>query len=435
MEKEEINKIEIRSEEVQEILGRPPRWVIRWGITVIFIVIAVIFIGSYFFKYPDVINSTIIVNTENLPANVVAKTNGKIVALFIKDKQKVKKDNILAIIENPANFDDVVRLKIKLDSVNIKSILLKDSMKTIQFNESYILGDLQTSYIGFLKGLKDYQIFIESDFQHKKINSLKNQISKYNTLLSRLSKQSNIMDKQLDIAKQQHSRDSALYKNSTISKIDFEKSENALLQSKYSYESAKSSLDNTRITISQIEQNILELQQQYDEQKQQLELALNNNYEALKNQIKTWEQTYLLKSPIDGKVTFTQYWSVNQNVKAGDNVITIVPEKEAKIIGKIKLPIQGSGKVKVGQKVNIKFANYPYMEYGMVKGIIKSISLVPMDANYTVEVELPEGLKTNYNKTLIFSQEMQGSAEIITDDIRLIERFLNPLKAVWKKNI
>jgi len=432
---EEINKIEIRSEEVQEILGKPPRWIVRWGITIVFAIVVVIFVGSYFFKYPDIISSTIIISTENIPANIVAKTNGKIIALFVEDKQKVKKSSILAIIENPANYESIVNLKLKLNSLDNTNTILTDSLKKISFNENYSLGDLQASYIGFLKSIKDYQIFIDSDFQHKKINSLNNQISKYNVLLSRLEKQASIINNQLDIAKRQFSRDSALFKSNTISKIDFEKSENSLLQSKYSYESAKSSLDNTKITVAQLEQSILELQQQYEEQKQQFELALNNNKETLKTQIKTWEQMFLLESPIDGQVTFTQYWSINQNVKAGDNVITIVPEKETKIIGKIKLPMQGSGKVKVGQKVNIKFDNYPYMEYGMVRGIVKSISLVPMDANYTVEVELPKGLKTNYKKTLIFCQEMQGIAEIITDDTRLIERFLNPLKAIWKKNV
>ena len=40
------DKIELRSEEVQEILGRPPHWMISYGITVIFIVILAIFIGS-----------------------------------------------------------------------------------------------------------------------------------------------------------------------------------------------------------------------------------------------------------------------------------------------------------------------------------------------------------------------------------------------------
>ena len=50
------------------------------------------------------------------------------------------------------------------------------------------------------------------------------------------------------------------------------------------------------------------------------------------------------------------------------------------------------------------------------------------------EVEFPNGLTTNYNKQIKFSQEMQGSAEIITEDIRLIERLFNPIKALFKKN-
>ena len=436
---DEINKIEIRSEEIQEILGRHPMWVVRWGITVVFIVVSIIFIGSYFFKYPDIINSTIIVTTENIPATIVAKSSGKLEYLYVKEKQKVKEGDWLAIIENHANTEDMKRLKIKLDSISfIQNFQMLDSfeiIKNIEFKESYTLGDLQSPFISLLKSLKDYQIFLESDFNHKKIKSIQDQISKHNSLYNKTVKQIKIIGEQFDLAKLQFQRDSTLFKNGSIAKMDFEKAKSTMLQSKYSYESSKSSLDNTKITISQLEQSILELQQQFEEQKKQFQSALNSAYDMLLNQMKTWEVNYALRSPIDGTVTFNQYWNVNQNIKAGDAVITIVPNKKEKIIGKIKLAMQGSGKVKIGQKVNIKFTNYPYMEFGMVRGIVKSISLIPLDANYTVEVEFPQGLKTNYNKTLVFSQEMQGSAEIITEDIRLIERFLNPLKAVWKQNI
>jgi HlyD family secretion protein len=41
---------------------------------------------------------------------------------------------------------------------------------------------------------------------------------------------------------------------------------------------------------------------------------------------------------------------------------------------------------------------------------------------------------TNYHKELQFVQEMSGTAEIITEDLRLIERFINPIKALIKKN-
>jgi hypothetical protein len=114
--------------------------------------------------------------------------------------------------------------------------------------------------------------------------------------------------------------------------------------------------------------------------------------------------------------------------------MTIIPENEGEIIGKVQLSFQGAGKVKSGQEVNIRFDNYPYMEFGMVKGIVKSISLAPDNNFYTAEILLPDGLITFYNEKLDFKQEMQGTAEIITEDFRLLERIIRPLRYVLIKN-
>ncbi len=118
----------------------------------------------------------------------------------------------------------------------------------------------------------------------------------------------------------------------------------------------------------------------------------------------------------------------------GKTVLSVVSEESRNLIGKAQLAIKGAGKVKVGREVNVKFDNFPYMEYGMVKALVKSISLVPENELYSLELEFPNGLETNYNTELEFSQSLQGNAEIITEDIRLLIRILNPLKALLKKN-
>jgi len=84
--------------------------------------------------------------------------------------------------------------------------------------------------------------------------------------------------------------------------------------------------------------------------------------------------------------------------------MTIIPDEASVPVGKITLPMQGAGKVKPGQKVNIKLTNYPYLEYGMVRGVVTRLSGVPNQNNYLVEVSLPSGLKTNYKKQLHFDQ-------------------------------
>ena len=103
---EKASSIEIRSDEVQEIMGTPPKWIIRWGIVIIFLVVLVLLAGSFFYKYPDLIQARVTIVSENPPISVVARSDGKLDKIFVLDKQKVESNTILGIIENPANFVD-----------------------------------------------------------------------------------------------------------------------------------------------------------------------------------------------------------------------------------------------------------------------------------------------------------------------------------------
>ncbi len=428
------DKIELRSEGVQEILGRPPHWMIRYGISVIFIVIAGIFIGSYFFKYPDVLNANIIVTTENLPAGVVARTSGRIDTLFVKEKQKIIKGDVLALITNTACYNDILSLKSIISKFNISDLstfnLIEDNLQ---------LGEVQSSYLSFVKAIENYNQFVQTDYYNKKIASTERQINSQRKVLQKTIEQLKFSKAQLVSERELFKMDSTLYAKRSLSWAEFENSKTKYIQAQNSYENTLLNIDNLKINILQSEQSVMDLKKQFSEQLKELQLVLSSSYDMLQTQLINWEQSYLLVSPCDGIVTLTNYWQKNQNVASGDVLITIVPEKETKIIGKIYLPQQGAGKVKNGQTVNIKFANFPYMEYGIVQVKIKNISLVPIvvkdERVYLLEVEFPEKLKTTYGKELTFSQEMQGSAEIITDDLRLLDKFINPIKAIFKNKI
>ena len=70
----------------------------------------------------------------------------------------------------------------------------------------------------------------------------------------------------------------------------------------------------------------------------------------------------------------------------------------------------------------------------MLNGLVKNVSLIPdEEGQYFVKVTLPKKLLTSYNKEIDFKQEMRGSAEIITEDLRLIERLFYQFKDVLKR--
>jgi HlyD family secretion protein len=115
-------------------------------------------------------------------------------------------------------------------------------------------------------------------------------------------------------------------------------------------------------------------------------------------------------------------------------VISIVPLEPGDFVGRINLRMQRSGKVTPGQTVNIKLSGYPYLEYGMVRGVVKSKSLVPASDAYIIEIDFPSGLTTLYGKKLDFTQNMQGTAEILTDNLRLLQKVINPFRYLVTKN-
>jgi multidrug resistance efflux pump len=165
-----------------------------------------------------------------------------------------------------------------------------------------------------------------------------------------------------------------------------------------------------------------------------LEINVIQSFYKLKKAIKDWELNYVLRSSIDGKVSFLQLWTESQTVNAGDNVFAVIPTNKSDYIGKVKAPAQNSGKIKVGQTVNIRLANYPDREFGVIKGIIEAISLTPdKDGNLIINVSLPNGLETSYKKQIDFQQEMSGTADLVTEDLRLIERLLYQFRDVFKR--
>ncbi|MCF8380179.1 MAG: HlyD family secretion protein [Bacteroidales bacterium] len=431
---EDQNKppVELRTENVNEILGHIPNWIVRWGTLTFLFVLFIILFGAYIFEYPHIVQAKIKVTTENPPSNAIAKTNGRITQLFVKDNDQVEAGAVLAIIENPANYEDVFLVS---DIMQVLEVGMRnpDSILTINLPTYVRLGSVQTEYSSFLKQLEDIRNFISLDYHNQKINSFEKEIERFGAYSWTLKKQSKILENERILAQKQYSRDSSLFRQGVIPEAEIEKSKSALLQKQRAYEESRSLLVNTDISISRLEQQILDLKLQESIDLSKHQIAVQEAYDNLAAAIGNWDQQYVLRTNVGGTVSFTKIWSENQNVVAGDLVMTVIPENSGEIIGKLDLAIQGSGKVANDQDVNVKFDNFPFLEYGIVQGKIKSISLVTNDNAYSVLVEFPHGLETNYGNTINFTQDMQGIAEIITNDESLLERIINPVKSVLKR--
>lgn len=427
-------EIELRSDEFQEIVQQSPRWMIRSGISLILGIIILLVLGSYFFRYPDVINANIVVLSENPPAYLAARTTARIDSIIVTDQQIVSDNQIIAILESTANFEDAMKLKDML--LRMEPFMLAfDTLNSIQPETDLQLGDIQSDYSSFVRLYNDYFAFLRLKLYPKKIKALRQQVSMNRIYYNRLWAQKQDMESDYRLASSQFKRDSLLQLKGVLSDLDIEKSKTLFISKKYNLNVARTKLAETQSANLKLDQEVVDAEMEFADQKKKAQNSLIEAMNVLKSRLAYWEQSFIIRTPIEGKVSFTNFWSKNQQVKKDEIVFTIIPEKQSQIIGRISLPVKGAGKVSVAQKVNIRFENFPYMEYGYIKGTVKNISLIPNNENYIVEVELPQDLMTNYNIPLKFSQEMKGSAEIITEDLRLIQRFINPVKSLLKHRV
>lgn len=428
MAEKENKEIELRSEEFQEVLGNIPHWILRRGILIVGLFVFGLLIGSALFKYPDVITTTMTLTGSTPAAAIVAKTSGKLHELNVTDKAKVKTGDYLAVIENPANKEDILLLKTYLNSFDINN--------PNELSPHLNVGTLQSLYSTFYRCLFEYQEFIRLQYYEQKIVMMKERIAQYQDYYINLERQKRIVQDQFNLQENQFQRDSLLTVKGVLAGEEFEIAKSQYLQGALSLENILSTIQNTAIQITQMRESLLDMEQQYQEKKNTLDSQLKTYSAQLLSDIQGWEQTYALIAPVDGEVTFTTYWVENQNIQTGDVVFNIIPSENETLLGKSSMPMDRSGKVKIGQKVNIRFYNFPDNEFGIVKGLVKTISIVPAKTgqeigNYIVEIELPEGLHTTYHKELPYLPEMQAQADIITENYSVLERFFMPLRKIF----
>ena len=430
MDDKELEKKEVafRSEEVQEVMGRVSPWILRWGITVLFCVVTALLIGSYLFKYPDTIQAEITLSMDDPPAYVQARIAGRVEKFFVKNGAKVKKGTALGIIQNAACTEDILLLKDKIQKWAGAEYSLT-SGKVLFADLRLQLGECQAAYGSFLTALTDYIRFNDQKYYQRNILSGEERLQQQQEYLFFAQQQYRMQEKEQVLAHKLYERDSLLHSRNAMIAAEFEQSGRDYLQSQQSREASKMSLTQIAIQIGQDKENLLDIYRQATEEEQRHAIELKNAAEQLLTGLTSWEQQYLLAAPVAGKVTLMGIWSNNQYVESGATVFVVAPRGDFRPVGRALLPLQGSGKVKSGQRVIIRLDNYPDQEFGYINGVVQSVSPLPdADGKYVVDVWLPEGMKTNYGKELPVVREMKGSADVVTEDMRLIERLFMPLK-------
>ncbi|MCZ4224450.1 HlyD family secretion protein [Pedobacter rhodius] len=414
---ENISQQPTHSEEVHEIITAVPSWILKWGITMVFTILGGIILLSAFIDYPDIVTTSLKVNSLNAPKTVLARQAGKLTALLVADGQIVKQGIALAYLETTAAPQDIMTLNKSLKAM--QASVLKNKNEHNNLPEGLNLGEIQGSYQSFYQQYLQYRSTLRNGYYLNRMAFLEKDLKDIRALGNQIHKQQKVQRLEYANQEAEYKAYQKLYKNKVISRSEFTQQENKYLASKYPLQQSETSVLNNLSAYSAKEKELLDLRHTIAEEQAKFVQALNQCITESDN----WIMQHILIAPVSGKVGFAGIVQQNQNIQSGQEVFVINPGN-TDFFGEIQIPQYNMGKIYKGASTLIKMRSYPYEQYGMIRGKLTYISDVAYrDSVFIAKVSFEQFENKDANHKIILKNGMLADAEIITEESSLLQRF------------
>lgn len=420
-----ISQIVTKSEYFQDILDKAPSSVVTKANTILLVIFIAIAMGSCFVKYPDVIKAEALITSEKPPVQVFSRTSGLITRFSKKDQNYVKKGEWIIVLNNSAEYEEILSTKLLIESLNGKNFWT--ALENADFKEYNSLGNIQNSYSQFIRSVGELRLFSEINLQFKQLTINIRRLDNLNALKAQLLNQISIQERQVAIAKTDLDRIKKLESETVVPKVEVEQKEIVFLNANNRCEELKGTLISTQLQQEMVAKENISLNNEKGDTYFRLRSNVLQQYNSLAYELKEWENRYVISAPIDGIINLYDVRSEEQFLAAEQKVFTITPKDAKDFFSILKLPISNSGKVKVGQQCVIKLHNFPPAEFGVLKGTVSSISQTANEGFFSIRVILNDQLRTTTNVNLNGKSELIGDAEIIVKNEALFDKIFNTL--------
>jgi multidrug efflux pump subunit AcrA (membrane-fusion protein) len=410
--------------EVEQIISSKPPFFVRWGTVFFFLFLVLIAAVAWFIQYPDLITASAKLNSIHAPKEVVTRTNGKLQLLTVKNGEIVKAGAVLGFMESIAKPDAIFQVKSQTDS--IAALISNNSVNKIvdyfpNYNHQLFLnelGEMQQPFQVFMQSFISFRDYISNGFYLRKRAMLQTDMVNIQRLHNILYEQKRLLLADVKISNETFEANESLVKEKVISPLDYRNEKSKLIARQLSLPQVNSSIVSNEAQQNEKHKEIAELENQILIQKSNFIQAL----QTFSSKIKEWEYKYVLRAPVSGAVSFAGFIQENQEITTGQLLLYVEPEN-TNYFAEIFIPQYNFGKVKIGQDVLLKFNAYPHEQFGTVTGKIQFVSNVSTDSGFLAKIQLPHGLLTNYKKELSYRNGLVAKAEIVTENLRLLQRF------------
>ena len=418
----------------EEIIESPA---VPFGKVVIYLVTLLLIVSlawSYLGQIDIIVSAPGKISTEGSTKIIQPAVSGVVKNIHVHEGQVVRQGDMLVQLDTQSSENDVATLEKSLAMAKLeRDILAKLAVGASAddaINTAHLPDDLKDNLRQFARS-RAANTQSQQNLLQQSITSTQQQFT-----FSQQSQQN--ATSTLQKLKQQEQGINEKLKNANVFERSSLRSELVSLQQRIS--TAESSLisqnqqvANSRSAISEAQQKLQSVRTDQQANAYNTIVAQNKRIVELENNLakaKQLQEQATIKAPVSGTILSLVTKTIGGVVNAGERIAQIVPEK-APLYVDATLQNQDVGFVKIGQRVVVKVATYPFQRYGYLEGTIETVSPDAVSDEqqgliYRTKVKLSNS-KSSKQNSLKLLPGMSVSAEITTGKRRIIEFFLDPL--------
>ncbi|WPU95222.1 hypothetical protein SNE25_06755 [Mucilaginibacter sabulilitoris] len=421
-----VDNFEQRSEAAQDIISSKPDFFEKYALLCILGTLLILVGSTWFIRYPDFIEARATLTANSAPKELVPKTSGRLVRLFVRNNQQLQKDDIIGWIESTADHKEVMELSNEINS-SIAFINHDQPEKVFDIFQKYYnnLGEIQIAYQQFINAWQQFNDYTVNGFYFMKRSLLENDITSIDKTQVIIEGQKKLTEQDIKLAEETYKMNKTLLDQNVLTKEEFRSQTSKYVNKQLAIPQLKTSLLTNQTQKRDKLRELGQLNHDIAQQKVIFEQAL----QSLKSKVDDWITKYIIKAPISGKVSFTIPLQENQYLQF-EKTIGYINPADTHYYAEAYLSQYNFGKIDTGLTVQLRFDAYPYQELGFVEGKINYISNVPSDSGFLATIKFNKGLVTNNNRNIAYKSGLKAQAIVITKDMRLLQRlYYNMVKS------
>jgi len=411
-------EVVIRSEAMQEIIDRKLDFMDKWAVIIFLTGLCLLFASTWFIHSPNTVEASAYLTASDAPKEIFSRQEGRLIRLWGHNDDTVAAGQVIGWIESTADHASVADLSIRLDS-SLRLLADGRTNKVSKLFEKHYnhLGELQTAYQTFITALQVYNDYLVNGFYNHKKQLLKNDISSLQQINTSLLNQEKMTNEDIQLAEESFNMNNSLLNEKVLSREDLRQ--------------AKSKLVNKRLLLPQLKTTMLANEIQQREKQNEIDMLehdltqqniiFQQSLQTFRSTIEDWEMKYVIKSPIDGVLSFVVPLQDKQFLQAG-KLLGYVNPKGTQYYAQLNLPQNNFGEIDTGLQVQLRFYAYPYQEFGFVPGTLNYVSKVATDSGFIATIRLNNGLETNHHIRMQYKTGLKAKAVVITRNMRLPQR-------------